>query len=135
MMHTNVTLKIAKDLYERAKRLARQRNQDVSDLLAESIRLDASEDGETLYPGFSAGESAVMKREEQAFQQLHPQLREKYPQEYVAIFEGQLVDHDPDLEQILKRTKQQYLGHFVWIAPVQNNSEEIFHFRSPKLVL
>ena len=133
MMHMNVTLKIAKELYERAQRLARRRNQDVSDLLAESIRLGISEDEETLYPGFSAGETAVMQREEQAFQQLHPQLREKYPQEYVAIFEGQLIDHDPDLGQILKRVKQQYSGHFVWIAPVQNNAEEIFHFRSPKL--
>lgn len=131
-MYTNVTLKIKNALLERAKRLARQRNQDVTEILVESIRLDEVEDG--LYPGFAEGETAVMAREEKAFYELHSQLREKYPQEFVAIFEGNLVDHDPDLAQILKRTKQKYPDQFVWIAPVQASPEEVFHFRSPRMV-
>ena len=127
-MYTNVTIKIAKELFDRAKRIARQRNQDVSEVLVESIRLEEVEDA--LYPGFAEGETAVMAREEKAFHELHPQLREKYPQEYVAIFEGQLVDHDPDLAQILKRTKQKCLDQFVWIAPVHESPLPEFRSRS-----
>lgn len=134
-MYTNVTIKIARDLFERAKLIARQRNQDVSEVLVESIRLDEVEDEAAIYPGFSVAETAVMAREEKAFHELHPQLKEKHFQEYVAIFEGQLVDHDPDLEQILKRTKQKYPDRFIWIAPVQKNPEEVFHFRSPRLAV
>ena len=134
-MYTNVTIKIAVELLERAKRIARQRNQDISEVLVESIRLEEAEDAETLYPGFSDVETAVMAREEKAFHELHPLLKEKYAREYVAIFDGQLIDHDPDLEQILKRTKQKYADQFVWIAPVKDSPEEIFNFRSPRLVV
>ncbi len=131
-MYTSVTIKITKALFEHARRLARQRNQDVAEVLVESIRLEDVEDG--LYPGFAEGETAVMAREEKAFHELHPQLQEKYPREYVAIFEGQLIDHDSDLAKVLKRTKQKHPDKFVWIAPVQATPEEVFHFRSPRLV-
>ena len=36
----------------------------------------------------------ILAREMDAFRNLYPQLRQQYPQQYVAFRQGQLIDHD-----------------------------------------
>lgn len=62
------------------------------------------------------------------------ELRRKYQRQYVAIFGGELVDHDTDQVALFLRMRQQYPGQFVWIAPVHSTPQEIYHMRSPRFV-
>ncbi len=77
-------------------------------------------------------EKAVMDREESAYHKLHPSLLEKYPNQYVAIYGGELVDHDSDQVDLYLRVKSRYPDRFVWIAPVHAEPEEIYVTRSPR---
>lgn len=122
-MGEQVTLTIPTNLYRRASRIAQARQQDVADVLVEAIVLVEEAEGET-----------AVDREEAAFRRLHPLLRQKYEGQYVAIYGGELVDHDTDQVVLFLRMRQQYPQQFIWIAPVRSTPEEIYQMRSPRLV-
>jgi len=77
---------------------------------------------------------AAMCLEGAAFRDLHPALYKKYAGKYVAIYNEQLVDSDSDQATLLLRTRKQYPNEFVWIAPVSESPDEVFVFRSPRLL-
>ena len=122
-MSEQVTLTIPTSLYRRASRIAQARQQDVADVLVEAIVLTEEEEEET-----------AVDREEAAFRRLYPTLRQQFPDQYAAIHNGELVDHDEDQVALFVRVRQQYPGQFVWIAPVRSTPEEIYQMRSPRLV-
>jgi hypothetical protein len=76
----------------------------------------------------------AMNQEGAAYRHLHPALKEKYLGQYVAIYGGNLVDYDSDQVELYLRSKKRYAGEFVWIAPVQEEAEEVYVIHSPRLV-
>lgn len=122
-MSEQITLTIPTSLYRRASRIARLHQKDVADVLVEAIVLAEEE-----------GEETAVDREEAAFRRLHPILRQKYQGQYVAIYGGELVDHDTDQLALFLRMRQQYPDQFVWIAPVRSTPQEIYRMRSPRFV-
>jgi hypothetical protein len=138
-MSVQVTLNIDSDLYRRAEKIARSRRRDVADLLAESITLPdmppaAKENGPKAVTTSSASAERDVAREEAAFYRLHPELWQKYPGQYVAIYNEEVVDHDVDQVSLYLRVKAQYPGQFVWIAPVKETAAEEYVIRSPRSV-
>ncbi len=77
---------------------------------------------------------AAMLREEAAFRKLHPSLYKQYAGEYVAIYNEQLIDSDSDQVALYRRMRKQHPGQFIWIAPVNQNPDEVLVFRSPRLL-
>lgn len=77
-------------------------------------------------------EHEVVVRERQAYIALHPTLLKNYPNQYVAIHNGQLVDHDPSGLALSLRIRQQFPNQFVWIAPVKAQAIEEWVMRSPR---
>ena len=51
-------------------------------------------------------------------------LSDKYLGQYVAVYRGELIDHDVDQVALYLRVKEQYPGEFIWIAPVGEAPEE-----------
>lgn len=49
-----------------------------------------------------------LKDETIAFEQLHPQLVKEYFGQHVAIYQGALVDHDPDLTALRRRIRAKF---------------------------
>lgn len=74
-----------------------------------------------------------MHREMRAFAQMHPELLIRYPGEYVAIYQGELIDHDPDQLSLYLRVEAKHLNAPVLIKQVLNDPEEVYTFRSPRL--
>ena len=126
-MSKRVTLAIPDEMYQRVQRIARLREQEVADVLLESIVLDEAEQA-------IGEEDTVVAREEAAFNRLHPMLRDKYLGQYVAIYQGELLDHDVDQVALYLRVKGQHPGEFIWIAPVGEEPEETYILRSPHFV-
>ena len=81
-----------------------------------------------------AKREAAMIREEAAFRELHPSLYKQYAGEYVAIYNEQLIDSDSDQVALYRRTRKQYPGEFIWIAPVNDTPDEVLVFRSPRFL-
>lgn len=72
-----------------------------------------------------------MVAEELAFRRLHPVLLKTHKGQFVAIYQEQLVDYDEDQVALYLRVDEKYPDAFVLIAPINEQAEEIYHFRSP----
>lgn len=120
------TLSIPRQLYQRAARLASQRNQDIATLLDDllsglELEVEIDED--------------QMAQEERAYQQLLPLLRERYLQQFVAIYQGTIVDHDLDELALLLRVEQQLPNRVVLLKRVLPQPELDLVIRSPRSAL
>lgn len=77
-------------------------------------------------------EDEAVTREREAYIALHPTLLKQYPNEHVAIYRGELVDHDIDALALSLRIYQRFPDQFVWIAPVKPQALEEWTVRSPR---
>lgn len=82
---------------------------------------------------FSAHDIALHK-EMVAFEQLHPQLYPQYAHQFVAIYQGNLIDFDKDVTQLYARIEQKYPTETVLITPVNEEIVETISFRSPRFI-
>ncbi|MEZ4864591.1 MAG: hypothetical protein R3C14_24995 [Caldilineaceae bacterium] len=80
----------------------------------------------------SVDEDAIVSHEREAFLALHPTLLNQYPNEYVAIHHGELIDHDKDGLALTLRVYQRFPDEFVWIAPLKTEALEEWVIRSPR---
>jgi len=104
------------------EQIARQRAVEPSALAVQAIR-------EFLH----AEAQQAMKREADAFRRLHPELLATVPGQYVAIHNGELVDHDTDQLALLERIQSHYPRLPVLIRAVQPEAEQTIIVRSPRI--
>lgn len=126
-MANQVTVTIPQAVYDRVKQLAILRNQKVADLLAEAIALVEADMA-------TPSDEQRMAREEAAYQTMYDELKTKYAGEYVAIFNGQLIDHDSDELALLRRLDVQYPDDIVLMRKVSAEPEPDLRMRSPRLI-
>lgn len=75
---------------------------------------------------------AKIRVEREAFEQQHATLLANYPNQYVAVHNGQVIDHDPDLRTLHLRIFGR-LGHTtVLLKKVTKEPERELVFRSPR---
>jgi hypothetical protein len=75
----------------------------------------------------------LMENEVAAFEKLHPMLVEHYLGEFVAVHQGQVVDHDNDQIALVDRVESAYPDKVVLIRKVQEQLPPPLVFRSPRL--
>jgi hypothetical protein len=126
-MANQVTVTIPQAVYDRVKQLAILRNQKVADLLAEAIALVEADMA-------TPSDEQRMAREEAAYQTMYDELKTKYAGEYVAIFNGQLIDHDSNELALLRRLDAQYPDDIVLMRKVSAEPEPDLRMRSPRLI-
>ena len=124
-MTQEITLTISDKLFQQASRIAQVQKKPVAEVLAEAIVLDDQEHEQ-------ADVLAVVEQEKSAYRMLHSWLWQNYPGEHVAIYQGQLVDHDPDGLALSRRIYQRFPTEFVLIRQVEAEAERVLHFRSPR---
>lgn len=122
-MDSGQPLVIPSNLMERARRLARQQERQIHDVVA-----DALQRGLPLLEETSI--SADQEQEFEAFKQMYPLWRGKFAGEYVAVYGEQLIDHDPALEKLLERIDTLYPDEFVLIRPIHDEPEIVYDHRS-----
>ena len=74
-----------------------------------------------------------IRAEQEAFQRMHAELVEQYPGEYVAVHQGQVVDHDPDLRTLHLRVYARYGKTPVLLKRVTEEPERDLVIRSPRI--
>jgi hypothetical protein len=126
-MSNNITLEIPEHLFERARRIAENQHKDVSEIVAQVL-----DDG--LPQVETAVRSPEKAREIEAFHHLHPMLWKKYPGEYAAVYNEQLVDHESDQAALLRRIIQNFPDVFVLVRPIREEPEIVHHHRSIRWV-
>ena len=126
-MSIQILVTLPDPVYQQAQKVAQSTHRDVQEFLTEVIT-------QNLQP-FPVHENREdMLREFEAFKALHSQLLSHFKGEYVAIFQGHLVDHDENPIELLKRVKEQYPGKTVLQRKVEDNPEPVLQSRSPRLM-
>ena len=97
----------------------------------EQVVNQLQQDEAELKSGSNSFESE-MAREEAAYLAMHAELLAHYAGKYVAIHQGQLIDHDEDGAALYLRVRKQYPDEFVLITPVQPEDREIYQVYSPR---
>ena len=80
-------------------------------------------------------EQEKMQQEIAAYHDLHPELLKNFPGQYVAVHQGQVVDHDMEQLALYLRIRQHYPGEIVLIRQVPPEAEKSWTMRSPKFEL
>ena len=75
-----------------------------------------------------------MAQEKAAYLRLYPELKTQYAGQYVAIHDGQLVDHDTDYGALFERIDDRFPDRFVWLTRVEDEPIGTVTIRSPRVV-
>lgn len=121
-MNAQKPLIIPDSLVKRAQRLAERQERPVDDIVAEALRRGLPLLEEAAVP-------SEWEAEFEAFQQMHPVWRDQYAGQYVAVYGGQLIDHDTNFAHLLGRISALYPDAFVLIRPIQEEPEIIYEHR------
>ena len=74
-----------------------------------------------------------MDAEIAAYEAMHGELVKKFLGQYVAIYQGRLVDHDDDPVVLHQRIEKHYPATTVLSRKVQKEAVPVLHMRSPRL--
>lgn len=77
---------------------------------------------------------AIMQRQVEAFETMHMQLWNQFPEQFVALHNEQLVDHDIDELALLERIERKYPAQVVLIRQVTESLPADLIIRSPRFV-
>lgn len=106
------TIAIETDLYRRIEKAADAKHASVDAVLSEAIQRYLWD----LERHAIAEQSAIYRR-------LHPSLRAEYPDRYIAMHDGEVVDHDVDLPSLLGRVRRQWPDVPVLVSWVGENAD------------
>ena len=136
-MQVPSTIDLPPDLYERVHRMAQHRHRPVPELIADALDLAEENDNTDSYAGSInwAEPDEAVEREQMAYRSLHSHLWATYPNQYVAVFDGVLIDHDSDGAALSERIEQRYPEQFGLIRRVEQPAERVLYFRSPKIMM
>lgn len=123
---------ISDNLYQRAKRLADMRRQEVEDVILDL--LDDALPADDVIEELDPETEKAMQREMAAYTALHPQLKKKYLGKSVAIYQGKLVDVDDDYGTLYERIRNKYPDQFVWLTTVREEPIGTIYMRSPRFI-
>jgi len=73
-----------------------------------------------------------MAQEIEAFRVMHSQLLAQYPNQYVAIYQGQLVDYDANQLALFLRVDKQYPNEVVLIRQVLPEIDPVYTVHSTR---
>lgn len=118
-----VGLAVSEETVAQLRKVANEKGTTAEELAEQAIRQFLREEARRL-----------MQAEATAFRALHHELLSKYPNEYVAIYQKQLVDHDPDQLALFIRIDERYPDVPVLIKQVLPEPEEIYTLRSPRFI-
>lgn len=131
-MTQNINVTLSDQAYRRIKRWAKARQLDLGDAIADFLVENLPDSDMLVIPPATA--DPHIEREKAAYLRLYPQLKAQYAGQYVAIYNGQLVDHDADYGALFERIDDRYPDTFVWLTRVGDEPMGTIRFRSPRFV-
>jgi hypothetical protein len=127
-MNVKVMIEVPEPLYDQATEIAEATRRKVGEVLQEMVI-------RSFPPMYDGGEEAdAMDREVAAYEAMHTALWEKYPRQFVAIYEGQVIDYDTNEWQLLARLEESHPDDVVLVRQVKPELPDDIIFRSPRFV-
>ena len=123
-----LTIRVPDHVYRQALHIAEENRRSLEEVIADALS--------GAFPVVHVNpERARMEREQAAFRRLHPELVARYPNEFVAIHNGEVVGHDKSQLELVARIDEEYAEQVVLVRAVRTEPEErVLVFRSPRLI-
>ena len=115
------TIVLREDLRETLERDAARESRSISDLLNEAVEKFLDE-----------RRRAQLEIEIEAYKRMHPELKQKYFEHWVAVYNQQLVDHDADGSALYRRVRAKYGREAVLIRQVEAEADPEIWIRTPR---
>lgn len=112
---------IPSSLLAEADKIAHQEGITVDQLVADALRQRLKQRRRDQF-----------QAEARAFETMHARLLEEYHGQFVAICNGQVVDHDPDKKMLYRRVRRRYGRTPVYFQQVTEETLPTFRLRSPR---
>ena len=77
---------------------------------------------------------AAMEQEQAAFHRMLPDLLRQYKGQYVAVYQGEVIDHDQDQTALVVRLDQAHPDDIVLVKLVTDKPDRMLRMPSPRLV-
>ncbi len=113
---------LSPNLAHQLEEVAQGEERSVSDLLNEIIRDYVARRRE-----------ARISEESARFRAMHGELWANYANQYIAMRDGKVIDHDVDLPTLHQRIQDTYGNAPILIAPVTPEPTQEFRIRRPRL--
>ncbi len=126
-MGTKIELNIPDYIYQQAQEIAKQEKRSISDVFHDVLI-------QTFPATYVSLQRKQMEREQSAFWDMYESLLSKYATEYVAICNGQLIDHDPNRLALASRIDEKYPYETVLIKLVSPEADPVIQVRSPRIL-
>lgn len=132
-MSKEILLSMPDNIYSQMQKHAEKTNQPLDAYILEILANTFSHEETNTEPGqLTSLPDIDVEREKKAYFALHKTLWRQYPGQHVAIYNGELIDHDMDGVALSKRVYKHYPDKFVLIRQVDQELDPILHFRSPR---
>lgn len=130
-MGIQVTFEVPEAVFAQVSQIAVSTQRAVDDVLKELVV-------DSVQPIYAIAHHVVdeddtIEAEVAAFEAMHAALWQKYPNQFVAIHQGLVVDHDQDEWALIERINQHYPKAIVLIREVKSVLPGEFIFRSPRV--
>ncbi|MBX2998628.1 MAG: ribbon-helix-helix protein, CopG family [Caldilineaceae bacterium] len=136
MNEIRLTVHLSTDLHSRARQIAAQRNTTLSEVMRTALEnyLEETEPAEAIaQERVENPDDEKMRREKAFFAAQQPVLQRLYPGEFVAVHEGQVIDHDPNLAALHRRVVSVIGATTVLLKHVDEPVNREFVLRRPRL--
>lgn len=99
---------------------------------AEVSQPSRTDDEETVEQAVTKHE-AIIAKEQATYERQHPELCVRYAGEYIAMHNGDVVDHDVDRIALRKRIRKSFGNQSVFVTPVLEEPVQVIHVRGLRL--
>lgn len=128
-MAEQITITVSSKVYQKIAEQAQRKKQPVDALVHDVVANAFVEQRDAVDPA-----RVKMLAEVAAYHAMHAQLIESHLGQYVAIFQGELVDADSDKEALFERVLTRFPNEVVMQRQVQQEAEPDLIFRSPRFI-
>lgn len=122
-MGVQVTITIPEETYEKAQQIAEAESQPLEEVLVNSIQISNRR---------YQAQTDALEKERDAYLAMHSQLLESYAGQYVAIYQGKLLDYDADYGALSERVRTKYPKTTIWVSQVTPEPIQTIWVRSPR---
>ncbi|MEM9776734.1 MAG: DUF5678 domain-containing protein [Chloroflexota bacterium] len=125
-MALDISISLSEETLEKAKRLAKQKNKKVTEVLGEHLE-------RTLPDATDSDLPPEWENAKKVWLRIHPELVNTYLGKYVAIVDEKVVDYDQHRSPLYIRVKEKYPNTFFFTRLVTIEAEPVL--RSGRLQL
>ena len=120
-MSEQITITLSNEIYRQIAQQATLNRQNISDVVHDVVVRTFTSQNTPVNPARDK-----MLQEVEAYKKLHPALVKTHLGQFIAIFQGQLVDSDPDKQTLFFRIKENFPNQIVLQRQVLLEVDPVF---------